>query len=51
MSSDKGPIEEEAVLFESQMIQFEMKPDANMRRSGVKKVDEEHLINLAKNSA
>lgn len=51
MSSNKGPIEEEAVLFESQFAQFEMRPDTNTRRSGLKKVDEEHLINLAKRTA
>ena len=40
-------------MFESQMIQFEQKPEEEKRsthgrRSGIKKVDDEHLIMLAK---
>ena len=46
-------LDEESVLFETQMTIFQSNSEdrnsmLNERRSGVKKVDDEHLIRLAK---
>ena len=58
MSNDDSMIDEESVMFETQMIQFDQDSDTNKsggseygRRSGVKKVDDEHLIRLAARTA
>lgn len=56
MSSTDSKIDEESVWFETQFTQFDNQSDpldrkASDRRSGVKKVDDEYLIHLAKRTS
>ena len=53
MTGSNRALEEESVWFETQMTQFESRSEeqkraTHERRSGLKKVDEEHLLRLAK---
>ena len=50
------PIDENAIMFESTLAQFDAIPQRektsmHRRRDGLKRIDDEHLINLEKRSA